>query len=239
MNVGYGARKDRPHWATSAHHARDTALTRCSRHLVVMRVYRWPKPRQIKSAIYHCTVCIVVLDAQKIDHPDQPILCVEGTECRHWTRSPRRSNGSARRSLASMRSATSSLASSPNWKRPNVCSRATPRAPGQQRWPQRRRGRQQRKQLLQRGHADAGVLRPENQLAASAAHRPWGIRSLPWQPAKRSKKSPLHAKALAQTTSASFLPDTNGLAASKSVTGNSTPNSQPGRNKVPRSDTGR
>src|SRR5215469_13997280 len=72
MNVGYGAQKDRSHWATSAHHARGTALTRCSRHLAVMRVYRWPKPRQIKSAIYHCTVCIVVLDAEKIDHPDQP-----------------------------------------------------------------------------------------------------------------------------------------------------------------------
>src|SRR5215469_17180137 len=68
MNVGYGAQKDRSHWATSAHHARGTALTRCSRHLAVMRVYRWPKPRQIKSAIYHCTVCIVVLDAEKIDH---------------------------------------------------------------------------------------------------------------------------------------------------------------------------
>src|SRR5215472_13631225 len=85
----------------------------------------------------------------------------------------------------------------------------------------------------------AGVLRPENQLAASAAHRPWGIRSLPWQPAKRSKKSPLHAKALAQTTSASSLPDTNGLAASKSATGNSTPNSRLGRRNLARSDTGR
>jgi len=33
-------------------------------------------------------------------------------------------------------------------------------------------------------------------------------------------------------------PDTNGLAASKSATGNSTPNSRPGPNNAPRSDPG-
>src|SRR5215469_13612862 len=165
--------------------------------------------------------------------------CLEGTECRHWTRSRRRSSGLARRSLASMRSATSSPASSANWKRQNVCSRATPRAPGQQRWPQRRRRRQQRKQLLQRGHAGAGVLRPENQLVAGAARRPWGIRSSPWQPARRSRKSLPHARELARTMLASSSPGTSGLAASKSATGNSTPHSLPGRSNAPRSEPGK
>jgi len=125
-------------------------------------------------AFYHCTMCIVVVDAQKIDHPGQPILCLEGTECRHWTRSLRRSSGSARRSHASMRSATSSPASSANWKRPNVCSRATPRAPGRKRRPQRRRRRQQRKQPLQPGHAAAGVLLPENRRAQAQLVDPGG-----------------------------------------------------------------
>src|SRR5215472_4794880 len=151
-------------------------------------------------------------------------------------KSRRRSSGSARHWRGSMHSARSSPASSTNWKRPSVCSRVTPKAPGQQRWPQRRRRRQQRKQLLQRDDADAGVLRPENQRPTSAPHRPWGIRSSPWRPAKRSRKSPLHARALAQTTSASSLPDTNGLAASKSATGNSTLYSRPERTNAPRSD---
>jgi len=95
-------------------------------------------------------------------------------------------------------------------------------------WPQRRRQRQ-------RGHAGAGVA--ENQAAACATHRPWGIRSSPLQPAKRSRKSPLHVRALAQTTSASSLPDTNGLAASKNEMGGSTPHRQRGRRNLARSDT--
>ena len=49
------------------------------------------------------------------------ILCLEGTECRHWTRSRKRSTGSAKRSRASMLSVKSSPASSTNWRQPSVC----------------------------------------------------------------------------------------------------------------------
>ena len=64
---------------------------------------------------YCCTVCIAVIHAEKIDQSGQPILCLEGAECRHRTRSPRRSSGSARPLRASMSSASSLLAGSANW----------------------------------------------------------------------------------------------------------------------------
>src|SRR5215471_16439840 len=134
-----------------------------------------------------------------------------------------------------MHSARSSSASSTNWRRPSVCSRVTPRAGREGGRPQPKCRPRRDKLPLHRDDGGASAPQPENRLA-SVARRRWGIRSLPWQPAKRSRKSPLHARALAQTTSASFLPDTNGLAASKSATGNSTPNSRPGRNNAPRSD---
>ena len=35
---------------------------------------------------------------QRLIDPGQPLLCLEGKECRSWTRSPKRSSGSARRS---------------------------------------------------------------------------------------------------------------------------------------------
>jgi hypothetical protein len=63
-------------------------------------------------------------------------------------------------------------------------------------------------------------------------------RSLCWQPAKHSRKSPLHARALAPTMSAPRFPGTSGRAASRSAMGNSTPYSQRGRSNRPRSDTG-
>jgi hypothetical protein len=49
---------------------------------------------------------------------------------------------------------------------------------------------------------------------------------LPWQPARRSRRSPPHAKALAQTMSAPPSPGTSGLAALKSAKGSSTPRSR-------------
>jgi hypothetical protein len=76
--------------------------------------------------------------------------------------------------------------------------------------------------IMQRGHAGAVALRPQNQLAASILRRPSAIRYLPWQTAKRSRKSPRHARELARTMSASSLPGTNVLAASKSATVSST-----------------
>ena len=77
-----------------------------------------------------------------------------------------------------------------------------------------------------RGTRASGALRPQKRLAASAARRTSTIRSLPWQPARRSRKSPLHARALARTMSAPRLPGTSELAASKSATGSSTPRSR-------------
>ena len=84
----------------------------------------------------------------------------------------------------------------------------------------------------------AGAVRLQNQLAAAATRRASTIRFLPWQPARRSKKSPLHARALARTMSAPQLPGTSGPAASKSATGSSLPHSRPGRSNASRSEAG-
>jgi hypothetical protein len=108
----------------------------------------------------------------------------------------------------------------------SVCWRATAKARGQERWPQPGRRSRQQRWLLQRDQAGARALRPRNQLAASAAHRASAIRSLPWQAVRRSRKSPLHARALAQIMSAPPFPGTSASAASKSATGNSTPRSR-------------
>ena len=64
------------------------------------------------------------------------------------------------------------------------------------------------------------------------------IRSLPWQMARRSRKSLPHARGLAQTMSAWRLPGTSGLAALKNATGSSTLRSRWRRCNPPRSDTG-
>ena len=53
---------------------------------------------------------------------------------------------------------------------------------------------------------------------------------------RRSRKSPLHARALAPTMSVPRLPGTSGRASSKSAMGNSTPYRQPGRTNRPRFD---
>ena len=126
-----------------------------------------------------------------------------------------------------------SPASSANWRRPSVCLRATARVGRQKRRPQPRR--RQWRGPLQRDHVGARALHPRNQLMANAACRASAIRCLPWQPARRSRKSPLHAKALARTMSAPPFPGTSGVAASKSATGSSTARSRRGRSKASRS----
>jgi hypothetical protein len=59
-----------------------------------------------------------------------------------------------------------------------------------------------------------------------------------WQPARCSRRSPPHAKALARTMSAWRLPGTSGPAALKSATENSSPPSQRSRRTGLRSDSG-
>src|SRR5580704_7140937 len=90
--------------------------------------------------------------------------------------------------------------------------------------------------LLQREQEGARAVRQQNQSAASAARRASTIRYLPWQPARRSRKSPPHARGLARTMSAPRFPDTSGPAVSKSGMESSTPRSRQERNKGPRSD---
>ena len=81
----------------------------------------------------------------------------------------------------------------------------------------------QRSQSLQRDDTGARPRRLQNPLAANTVRRTSATRSLRWQPARRSRKSPLHARALAPTMSAPRFPGTSGRAASKSSMGNSTP----------------
>ena len=92
----------------------------------------------------------------------------------------------------------------------------------------------QRRRLLQRG--SAGALRPRNQLVARAPRRPSASRSLPWQTARRSRKSRLHAGGRARTMSAASLPGTSELAASNCATGSSTTRSRRRRSNALRSD---
>ena len=80
-----------------------------------------------------------------------------------------------------------------------------------------------RSQLLQRGDTGARPRRLQNPLAANTVRRTSATRSLRWQPARRSRKSPLSARALAPTMSAPRFPGTSGRAASKTAMGNSTP----------------
>jgi hypothetical protein len=126
-----------------------------------------------------------------------------------------------RRSRTSLRSARSSPASSANWRRPSGCLRATAKARGQIGLPQPRCRPQRRRRPLQRDDAGPRLLRRQNQLAAGAPRRALAIR--PWQPVKRSRKSPVHARGLARTMSASSLPGTSGLAASNRATESSMP----------------
>src|SRR5258707_13310293 len=78
-----------------------------------------------------------------------------------------------------------------------AAERATAKARHQERLPQPRRRPRRRRRLLQRDHG-ARALGPKNQLAASAPHPPLAMRCLLWQMARRSRKSPLHARELAR-----------------------------------------
>jgi hypothetical protein len=145
---------------------------------------------------------------------------------------------SARRFHASMLNARSLPASSVNWKRSSVCSRAIARARSQGRRPQPKCRPRERRRLLRRDYADAGAARLQSQLAAAATRRASTIRFLPWQPARRSKKSPLHASARARTMSEPRLPGTSAPAASKSAMGSSMPHSRPERSNASQSEAG-
>jgi hypothetical protein len=127
--------------------------------------------------------------------------------------------------------------SSVNWRRLSVCSRAMAQARGQERWPRRGRRLPRRRRLLRRGQAGASALQSQGRLAASSPRRALMIKSLPWQPARRSRKLPPRAKGLARTMSAPRLPGTGGLAASRSATGSFTPRSRPEQRNARRSDT--
>jgi hypothetical protein len=91
--------------------------------------------------------------------------------------------------------------------------------------------------LLQHDQVGSRAPRSRNQLAASAVCRTSLTKSLPWPLARRSRKSPLHARALAPTMSALPFPGTSGPAESRSVTGSSTPRGRPERSDTPRSDS--
>jgi len=100
----------------------------------------------------------------------------------------------------------------------------------------RRRPRQQRR-LLRRERRGARALRLQERLAASVARPASAIRCLPWQPERRSRKSPERAGVLARTMLAPRLPGTSGPAASKSATESSISRSRRGRSNAPRSNT--
>src|SRR5690349_6607472 len=103
-----------------------------------------------------------------------------------------------------------------------VLARYSKKARRQERLPQPRRRPPRRRRLLHRDQG-ARALGPNNQLPASPPHPPLATRCLLWHMARRSRKSPLHARELARTMSAPPSPGTSGLAASKSATGSSTP----------------
>src|SRR6516164_3848050 len=109
--------------------------------------------KQIRAFCY-CAGCVEVIDVRKDIF--KLLLLVKGTQCRHSTISPRRSNGSTWSSPASIRSARGSLASSVSWKRPSGCSRATARAQHQEKRPRCSR----RKRPLRGDRAGSSALRP-------------------------------------------------------------------------------
>src|SRR5215470_12180390 len=86
----------------------------------------------------------------------------------------------------------------------------------------------------QRDQAGAHALRPQERLAASVARPASAIMFLPWQSARRSRKSLQLAGAFARTMLAPRLPGTSGPVASKSAVGSSMSRSQRGRSNAPR-----
>src|SRR6266403_420787 len=78
------------------------------------------------------------------------------------------------------------------------------------------------KQQILHNQAGAGAPRPPNRPAATAARQASAIRSLPWQWARRGRKSLPRARGFGRTTSASRLHGISVLAESRSATGSST-----------------
>jgi hypothetical protein len=116
------------------------------------------------------------------------------------------------------------LARSAKASRPE--GRLRPRRPPRQRRP------------LPRSRVVNRAARPQNQPLAGRPRRASAIRSLPWQTARRSKKSPMHAKGFAPTMSASPSPGTSGPAASKSAMGSSMRRNRRSKPNPLRSNTG-
>lgn len=119
---------------------------------------------------------------------------------------------------------------SAHWKRPSGCWRAMPRALGQRQRPQ------PQTLSLQRHRTRAGVLWWQNLPLTSVIRRPWAIRCLPWQPARRSGKLSLRAREPARTMSVLSLPATSALVESRNATESSLRRTQPRRSKSPGSD---
>jgi hypothetical protein len=112
-----------------------------------------------------------------------------------------------------------------------VCSRVTTKALGRKGRPQPRS--RQPSRPLQHDHLGEGGAPPQSLPVAGAPRRPSAIGSLPWQPERRSRKSPPSAKGLVRTMSGSSLPGTSARAASKSAAGNSSPRSRRLRREAP------
>jgi len=127
--------------------------------------------QQTTSFAYSCSVTLTVW--RRVSHRALQCgqrACAAQSPRRHGS-GEHRCSGSAKHSRASMRSASSSPASSPNWRRPSVCSRATARERKQERRSQARPRRRRHRRPLQRGKARIGALRSQNQLASDGARR--------------------------------------------------------------------
>ena len=136
-----------------------------------------------------------------------------------------------------MHSARSSRASSTSWKRPSACWRVTAKAPRPEGRVRPRRPRRPRRPLQPSRVVDRAA-RPQNQRLAERPRRASAIRSLPWQTARRSRKSPRHATGFAPTMSASPSRGINEPAASKSATGSSMRRNRRSKPNPLRPDTG-
>ena len=171
-------------------------------------------------AFYCCIACIVVIDAEKVD--------------RSWSTFTlsRRQRMSILDEITKEKQRVSDALGRFDVQREKLTSQLNELEATERVLARYSKGTQARKtaQPQQRGPVQrrdvGGGLQPQDRPAASVAHRVSTIRFLPWQPARRSKKSPLHARALARTMSAPRLPGTSGPAASKSAMGSSMPHSR-------------
>ena len=140
-----------------------------------------------------------MIDAAEIDQSWSTSTLPQGTTCLHWTRLPKKSSGSARRSRASTLSVKNFLASSANCRPPSACSRATAQTRRRKGPPRARRRPRRHKGSLKHNRVGDGAPKPPNQLASIAVRQASAIRSLAWQRARHSRKSPPHARGFART----------------------------------------